>query len=342
MKKRYKHLDLEEREKLFVFRQMGLSLREIAKRLNRSDTTLGRELKRNKTGVGKHSREYLVFKYVPCRAQKKSEKRALKQRSKAPLKEPLIFLYVREHLRAPYLWTPEIIAGRLRRDFPTKKITKETIYRYVYARKNRRYKMWQYLTLGRKKRMVTFGRKVRHNGKIPNATSIDLRPPEVNLRTSVGHWETDNMVGKQVDKTALSVTVERLSRLTLMSLTNRTAAGKTEVVINRLKMFPKTVRQTLTADNGKEMTNHEVISHSLRISTYFCHAYHSWEKGTVENTNGRIRRFIPKGVSLDDYTKEEIRAYEYHLNSTPRKCLDYLTPYEKMREVLTNNCCTSG
>ncbi len=127
-----------------------------------------------------------------------------------------------------------------------------------------------------------------------------------------------------------------------MSLTNRTATGKTEVVIDRLKMFPKDFRLTLTADNGKENSNHEAISSSLSLSTYFCHAYHSWEKGTVENTNGRVRRFIPKGVSLDKYTKEEIGAYEWHLNSTPRKCLDYLTPYEKMWEVLTNNCCTSG
>ena len=341
MNKTYKHLSLEEREKLFVLHNLGMSLRKIAEILGRSDSTLGRELKRNKTGIGKQSREYLVFQYVPCRAQRKAERRALKQRTKAPLKEPLIFLYVREHLRKPYWWSPEIIAGRLAKDFPGKLITKETIYRYIYARQNRQSKLWQYLTLGRKKRMATLGRKVRHNGKIPNAVSIDLRPVEVGLRTSAGHWETDNVVGKQIDKTVLSVTVERLTRLTVMSLTNRTTNGKSQAVIDRLKVFPQTFRSTITADNGKEMTNHEVISRSLGMSTYFCHAYHSWEKGTVENTNGRIRRFIPKGVSLDHYTEEEIRAFERHLNSTPRKCLDFLTPYEKMMEVLINNCCTS-
>lgn len=342
MKKKYCHLSLEEREKLFVFHNLGMSLRDIAKILGRSDSSLGCELKRNKTGKGKNSKEYLLFKYVPCRAQRKADKRSFKQRLKAPLKEPLIFVYVREHLRKPYLWSPETIAGRFNRDFPTKKITKETIYRYIYAKKSRRYKLWQYLTIGRKKRMKLNGRTVRHDSKIPGAISIDFRPAEISLRTSAGHWETDNVIGKQIDKTVLSVTVERLTRLTLMSLTNRTANGKTEVVINRLKMFPKELRNTLTADNGSEMTNHEAISHSLNLSIYFCHAYHSWEKGTVENTNGRIRRFIPKGTSLDGYTHDEIGAYEHHLNSTPRKCLDYLTPYEKMWEVLNINCCTSG
>lgn len=341
MKIKYNHLSLEEREELFAFHEQGLSLRDIAKILGRSNTTIGRELKRNKTGSRKKSREYLTFKYIPCRAQRKAERRGFRQRAKAPLKEPLIFLYVREHLRVPYLWSPEIIAGRLNRDFPDKKITKETIYRYIYAKQSRRYKLWQYLTIGRKKRMRVCGRKVRHNSKIPNATSIDLRPIEVENRTSVGHWETDNIIGKLTDKIALSVTVERLTRFTVMSLTNRTALGKTSVVVNRLINFPQDLRLTITSDNGLEMARHETMAKILNAQIYFCHAYHSWEKGTVENTNGRIRRFVPKGESLDCYTSEEIKIIEHHLNSTPKKCLDYLTPYEKMAEVLGVSCCTS-
>lgn len=92
---------------------------------------------------------------------------------------------------------------------------------------------------------------------------------------------------------------------------------------------------TLTADNGAENTNHQELKQSLDLDVYFCHAYHSWEKGTVENTNGRIRRVIPKGFSLDDLTEGEIKELEYRLNSTLRKCLGFLTPYEKMVEVLT-------
>ena len=341
LNKKYKHLNLEEREKLFALHNLEVSFREIGKILSRPASTISRELKRNKTGVGRKTNEYLTFKYLPCKAQRKAIKRGVKQRTKAPLKEPLIFVYVREHLRKPYLWSPEIIAGRLKRDYPDKSITKETIYRYIYAKKNRRYKLWEYLTLTRKKRMITFGRKVRHNGKIPNAASIDLRPVEVGLRTSVGHWETDNVIGKITDKNALSVTVERLTRFTIMSLTNKTSFGKTNVVVNGLINFPQDLRLTITSDNGLEMVRHEEIAKILDLKIYFCHAYHSWEKGTVENTNGKIRRFIPKGESLDCYTSEEIKIIEWHLNNTPKKCLDYLTPYEKMAEVLNVNYCTS-
>src|SRR5487761_955635 len=114
----YHHLTLEEREKSYGFQQAGMSLREIAKKLNRSHTSLSRELKRNKTGEGKRSHEYFSAVYVPCRAQKKAEKRMVKQRYKAPLKEPFIFLYVRQHLRKPHYWTPEQIAKRLPMDYP--------------------------------------------------------------------------------------------------------------------------------------------------------------------------------------------------------------------------------
>ncbi len=176
------------------------------------------------------------------------------------------------------------------------------------------------------------GRRVQRASKIPNAISIDLRPEIVSLRARVGDWETDNVIGKQTDKTALSVTVERLTRLTLLSLTSRSAESKTESLIERLSTFP---RVTLTADNGAENTNHQEITKKLGVAVFFCHSYASWEKGTVENTNGRIRRHIPKGVSLDNLTEDQIKELEYRLNSTPRKCLGFLTPYEKMLEVLT-------
>jgi len=331
----YKHLSLEEREKLVAFKEAGLSLRDIAKRLGRSHSSFVRELKRNKTGAGKRSREYLIFRYIPCRAHQKAVKRGVKQRTKAPLKETLIWLYVREHLRAPDHWSPEEISGRLPKIHPGKRICTEAIYQYIYSKAGKRYKLWELLVNARKKRMKKGGRRVQRASKIPNAVSIDLRPAIVNQRARVGDWETDNVVGKQTDKTALSVTVERLTRLTILSLTRKTAKSKTESLIRRLSVFPDTARETLTADNGAENTNHEEIKHSLGLDVFFCHAYHSWEKGTVENTNGRIRRFIPKGFSLDGLTEEQIKEVEIRMNSTPRKCLGYLTPYEKMNEVLS-------
>ncbi len=179
------------------------------------------------------------------------------------------------------------------------------------------------------------GRSVHRISKIPEAVSIETRPKVVARRKQLGHWETDNIIGKQTDNTALSVTVERVTRLTLLNkLFDRSAVVKTTTVAASLKQFPKDFKRTLTADNGSENTNHREITTLTGMLVYFCHPYHSWEKGTVENTNGRIRRSIPKGISIDSLTDEYIAALEYKLNSTPRKCLQYLTPYEMVHKLL--------
>lgn len=180
------------------------------------------------------------------------------------------------------------------------------------------------------------GRTVQRDGKIPGSISIEQRPKEVDERRKTGHWETDNVIGRQTDHTALSVTVERILKITLLTkLADRSAYTKREALRTRLTPLPTQLRKTLTADNGKENTYHQGVTEDLSMAVYFCHAYHSWEKGTVENTNGRIRRFIPKGVSIDAISDQQIRAVERRLNNTPRKCLGFLTPYEKMVEVLT-------
>ncbi len=336
MERCYCHLSLEEREKLWALKEKGFSLRSIAKKLGRSHASLTRELKRNRTGWGKNTREYLTFKYLPCRAEQKAEKRASKQRYQAPLKETLILWYVREHLKEG--WSPETIAGRLSLDYPGKHICSEAIYQYIYSKQVKRQKLFRYLVLRRKKRMKKEGRTVKRNGHIPASISLDFRPKEVEKRKAAGHWETDNVEGKRSDQTVLSVTVERLTRVTLINkLFDKTAASKTEALTERLKFFPPHLRLTLTNDNGKENSFHQQISQDLNLQVYFCHAYHAWEKGTVENTNQRIRRYLPKGESLDQYTEGQIKLLEEKLNSTPRKCLGYLTPYEKMEEVL-NKC----
>lgn len=326
---RYNHITLEERERLYALREQGKSLRSIAKILKRSQSSLSRELRRNI----KYGEEFLNNEYLPCKAQKLAEKRALKQRYKAPLKNPAIFLYVREHLRAPYFWSPGTIAGRLTRDHPGETITKETIYRYIYAGRKRRgdEDLRGYLCLARKKRMKLEGRRVHRMGKIPGSVSIEKRSRAVLGRKRIGHWETDNVIGKQTDHTALSVTVERKTRFTIITkLRDRTAKTKTEALITRLEAYPT---KTLTADNGKENTQHKVIAAKLTLRMYYCHSYASWEKGTVENTNGRIRRIIPKGISIDAYSDEEIATIEFWLNNTPRKCLDFKTPYEIMQKA---------
>lgn len=327
----YHHLSLEEREKLYGLKEQGKSLRAIAKQLGRSQSSLTRELKRNI----KYGNEYFGNTYLPCKAQGLADKRASRQRYCAPLKEPLIFLYVRQHLRQPYGWTPEQIAGRLPIDHPGSSIDDETIYRYIYRRTSRRYKLWLLLPHRRKKRMVKGGRTVKRDGKLTGTISIDLRPQVVMDRTTVGHWETDNIIGKVSDKTALSTTVERITRYSLVTkLPDRTAKTKAAAVIDRLMTFPTALQQSITIDNGKE---NAVLPRATSMPVYACHSYRSWEKGTNENTNGRIRRTIPKGKSIDPYTEGYIAHLEDKLNDTPRKCLGFLTPRERMIAEIHNH-----
>ena len=327
----FHHVNLEEREKFFLWYRQGISLREIGRRLKRSHTTFSRELIVNAKGIKGGI-------YLPCHAQKKADKRCLKQRRKAPLKSSFVYLYVREHLRLG--WSPEQIAGRLKLDYSGETIDDETIYRYVYQKDwyVRREKLWRYLTIKREKRMKKGGRTVHRESRIPEAVSIDKRPKAVGTRKQIGHWESDNVIGKQTDKTALSVTVERTLKVTLLSkLQAKTADEKTRKLFMKMAVLPDRLIKTMTVDNGNENSNHKQITESLGVDIYFCHAYHSWEKPTVENMNGRIRRYIPKGVSMDNISEEYIRTIEQKLNNTPRKCLGFLTPYEKLQEYLTKD-----
>jgi IS30 family transposase len=182
--------------------------------------------------------------------------------------------------------------------------------------------------------MKKSGRRVKPAGRIPNAVSIDLRPAEVDQREIAGHWETDNLLGKVTDKTAISTTVERVTRYTLLTKVLKTAEAKKEALIGRLLFFPKQLQKTITTDNGFENASHMTVTTALSMPVYFCHAYHSWEKGSVENMNGRIRRYIPKGKSIDSLTAEEVAAVEQQINTTPRKCLEFLTPADWTEEAL--------
>lgn len=322
---KYHHLTLEEREKLYALRSQGKSFRAIEKELNRHHTTLAREW---------HNRAKYGKEYIPCKAQTLADKIATKQRTKAPLKNPQVFLYVRQKLRKK--WSPDTIAGRLPADHPGESIHFDTIYRYIYNPKKTTKKMmlWKYLTLHRKRRMKKHGQKVKNTPYL-RALPLDQRPQEVLRRKTVGHWETDNLGGKISDHTTISGTTERKSRYThLDKLMDKTSLTKMKAVRSRMNNFPKSMHQTLTIDNGPENAKHKRIKSTFPAGVYSCNPYHSWEKGSVENMFGRVRRFIPKGTSLDVVSKKAIKQVEHWLNHTPRKCLGYKTPHEIMRAEL--------
>lgn len=314
-----------EREKLFAYISSGKSLRWVAKKMRRSHTTLSRELERR----SKYGR-----KYIPCYAQKEAERISSRQRQRSRLKNPLIFLYVRKHLRPPYSWSPEIISGRLSIDHPGESICHETIYRYIYLnKKTKSEKLWKYLALHRRKRMKKDGRKVKRYTHLSEAIPVPERPEHINNRSEPGHWETDNMEGKRSDKTSVSVTVERVTRKTkLGKLTDHTSKTKTNLVVEQLKGERIKVK-SVTYDRGPENAGYKKISKELGAEAYACSPYHSWEKGTVENMIKRARKYSPKGESVDGVTQKHLNMVEDILNNTPRKCLNYLTPNEYYERI---------
>lgn len=318
MTNKYHHLTLGEREQLSVLRDQGLTFREIEIKLNRHHTTLSREYRKN----SKYYRHY-----QPHLAQRQADKETIKQRTKAPLKDKEVYLYVRQHLRMG--WSPEIIAGRLPLDLPGFNIDDNTIYRYIYDNKKTRGEyLWRYLTHHRKRRLKRHGRKVKGE-KLKNILSIDQRPEQVNQRLEPFHWETDNMEGKKSDQSVVSATVERVSRFTLLDkLVDHRSKTKSRALINRFHSAPPGTHRSITQDRGPENYDHQNLSQQLNTSIYFCHPYHSWEKGTVENTIGRVRRFFPKGKTLDKVDPRYLMMVENYLNHTPRKCLNFKTPYE--------------
>jgi IS30 family transposase len=320
----YHQLTLSERERMYALKTSGLSLRAVARRLGRDPGTISRELRRN----AKYFRPY-----IPCRADNIAKKRGAKQRYTAPLKCPFVFLYIRKKLRETD-WSPETIKGRLHLEHPEYSIDTETIYRYIYGKMGKRYHLWQHLLKAHRRRYHWKGRTMRKD-RVEPQFSFENRPQEVNDRMIVGHWETDNVEGLRTQSKALSVSVERVTRLTRVSLLpNQTGANKTKALRGELLSYAKLgLVKTITCDRGKENSKHKLTSKQLGTTVYFCNAYHSWEKGTVENMNGRIRRYIPKKTSLENLTQRQVSALENILNNTPRKCLNFLTPNERMTQI---------
>ena len=286
--------------------------------LNRNKSTVSRELTRNKP---KHSKVYL---------SSQAHKRAKKRKKQAAMKEELKCHKIRNFVsnKLKMGWSPEIIAGELALDHSNLKISHESIYQYIYKQ---RPDLVQYLARSHKKRFKRVPKPNKKNNRIPNRISIDQRLDEINNRSQFGHWESDAVVSKQ-SKVALTVLIERVSRLVKIKKIKQNKADRfSKAVIHRMKGLPSCARRSITYDNGLENTQHELINDQLNTDSYFCNPYHSWEKGSVENGNGLIRRFLPKKTDFAKITHKRIKEIEFLLNNRPRKCLGFKTP----NQVLT-------
>jgi IS30 family transposase len=241
--------------------------------------------------------------------------------------------YVIDKLRLG--WSPETISGRIRIDHPDLSICKESIYIWIYSKSFRKHKLWKYLECGHMKRRLKRGRNVTSYTQVLDTKRIELRPNTANLRLEMGHGETDNMESGRNSHTALSVTADRLTRVShLVKVKDKTGRSKASAL---RKPAPAGLTWlTFTMDRGPENKKYQTVENKLGVTVFFCNAYHPWEKGTVENTIKRIRRFIPKGTDIAKYSWRDIKKIEYWLNTKPMKCLQYLTPYEKMAQVKQN------
>jgi len=321
----YNHLSIEEREKIQELLWQKKSIRYIAKELGRSPSSVSREIKKNNS----------VYKttYTPRLAHQRALKRRSSRGRPKLDKDIVLQTYVITHLKLG--WSPEQIAAT------SGDISHEAIYQYVYAQVYRgghgclkldKEDLRPYLARRKKRRTPQGLRKSQRilKGPLP---SIEDRPPVVDLRTEIGHWEDDLVVSRESSDNLKTIN-ERVSGIVFISrVSDGTASVGDSAVLSRMKSVPAKYRKTLTRDRGSENIKYHNLEDDLGIKVFFAHPYSSWERGSNENLNGLIRRYLPKKTDFRQVTDEQIQHIEYLLNSRPRKRLGWKTPYEVFFEM---------
>lgn len=321
----YKHLTIQERETIQLMLWEKKSIRTIAKAINRSPSTLSREINKNYVPHGK--------RYLPRVAHQKALKKRKSRGRKDRLKNQEVRAYVIARLKKK--WSPEQISGRIQTDI-NQTISHEAIYQYVYHQiyrngygylKPKCEDLRVYLRRKRKRRIPKGARRCQRVFKL-KGTIIEQRPDIVAQRQRIGDWESDTVESKD-RKPGINTLVERQTGLVFISkLFNRTSRATTIAIANRLNCLPLKTKQTITFDNGTENSGWRELEKKTGVKTFFCNPYHSWERGTNENTNGLIRDYFPKKTDFTIVSDEEIKYVEKELNNRPRKRLGYKTPLE--------------
>ena len=315
-----KHIKItfQERQLIDLWLTNNQSLRQIAKKLGRSISSISDEIKRNESCSGYHA----------ITAQITSEKRISRARSTNALKQDWIIDYVIRKLRCG--WSPEQIAGRLKRKHGKSVICHETIYRYIYTHPQK--KLTQYLVRNHKRRKRKADNWLPRRG-IKDRVSIHHRPDEINDKSSFGHWELDTVEGKGHTGGIVTALERKTRYYDAQKILNIDSEYGIWAQKKLLTKHPRKARRSATFDNGKENYNHQQLQH-MGITTYFCDAYASWQKGSNENHNGILRRYIPKKTDFNSFTQTELDAIIYEINNRPRKCLNWETPNEAFHREL--------
>ena len=320
MRKRYLQLTLQEREKIFALRARGKTATDIAEVLGRNKSTISRELRRNRAPTYNRYSAHSANKRAALRTGRRGRKPKLANKK---LRRHVVTMLLKEQ------WSPEIIAGQITKKFPGSCISHETIYKFIYDVRNpQRKKLIEALTRQYRRRKRR-GYSRRHcKTHIPSRRSIQERPAQAQDRKQAGHWEVDTMVSRK-SLAAIGIILERRARYVKLAKLRRKSARLLRAAINRrLGRIPEHMRRTITYDNGSENTEHLLVNKRIGTESFFCDPYHSYEKGSIEQAIGLLRRWIPKGCDLSKVSSRLLKKIEKRINARPRKCLQYHTPSE--------------
>jgi IS30 family transposase len=323
----YTHLSMRDRCLIATFLSMETKISTIATRAGRHRSTIYREIKRNKSGI----------RYMPGLAHEMAKLRHPGQSNKLETNVELNN-YVLIGLKKG--WSPEQISGRMRLDKMDFSICPESIYRYIFRNKN--LGLYKLLPTKKSKRRIRCARNSKHRKPQMEMRNITHRTKEADLREIIGHWEGDTIRFPIDQKTSVTTLVERKSRFVCLRK-NKNSKSQTVIdhIYNVIKSSPAKIWGSLTFDQGTEFMEFRKVERQTKCKIYFCDPHSPWQRGSNENMNGRLRRFLPKKFNIDKINQRTLDRIAIRVNDTPRKCLGYQTPEEVFKQHWKAYCRTT-
>lgn len=325
--KDYTHLSMKDRCLIATFLSMKTKVAIIAERSGRHRSTIYREIKRNQQGK----------RYMPGLAHQLAAERHPRPNNKLETNYELNH-YVFSGLKNG--WSPEQISGRMKAENKDFFICHESIYRYIYSKTSLGlYKLLPKRKGKRRSRCIRNPFKNRHQLARRN---ISFRSEEVSTRSTLGHWEGDTIRFPMDQKTCVTTLVERKSRYVLLRK-NKDKTSNTVInhIFKAIKMTPKKIFGSITLDQGSEFMSFRKIEYQTKCKVYFCDPHSPWQRGSNENMNGRLRRYLPKNFKIDKIRQSTLDKIANRVNNTPRKCLNYQTPEEVIIQHWEGYCRTA-
>lgn len=315
------HLTQTNRIELSLLYRLGYSMRQAAQQLGVAASTVSRELRRNARPTG-------TYHAASARVLARTRREAANTVRAKLLRAPQLAAVVEQKLKAN--WSPEQVAGWLRATGRALRVCAQTIYDWIYRF---RHDLLEHLHCRkgkyRRTRESTLRKAFRDKQKEPRR--ITARPAHVLKRNRYGHWEGDTVVGKGHTGYIATFVERKSGYLLAVKLERGTASAFAQAATGSFAAVPLRYKQTLTLDNGTEMSSYEEMERSTSLRLYFAHPYHSWERGTNENTNGLLRFYFPKQMSFAHLTQQQLDAAVREINTRPRKRLGYKSPEQVFR-----------